>query len=252
MKVSQKIRYFAKKLIIMSIADKIKAARTFVRLSQAEVARRMDISPEFYHKLEKRGEKLSIEQVEKIASALGMSYIELLTYGESAPEDKHTDTTELTKRIQELESRIKDKEEIIENLRDKVDAYEKATWRVSFEILSSALYETAEQHRMGKFCLMSNDWLPEDEGIDWEGTYDEMRKKYPDRELYLDKEVRRELIKIILDSELKYYVGPLISHGLIHGSDDWEMWGEENNKRYRTTEQYMSFEDQLKLYGKNF
>jgi len=66
----------------MNLAEKTKAARLGLKISQAEVARRMNVSPEFYNRLEKRGEKLSIDQAERIAGALGLSLVELLTYGE--------------------------------------------------------------------------------------------------------------------------------------------------------------------------
>ena len=51
----------------------IKEIRESKRLSQVEVARRLGIDTQNYHRLEKRGKKLSIEQLESISDALEVS-----------------------------------------------------------------------------------------------------------------------------------------------------------------------------------
>ena len=51
----------------------IKEIRESKRLSQVEVARRLGIDTQNYHRLEKRGKKLSIEQLESISEALEVS-----------------------------------------------------------------------------------------------------------------------------------------------------------------------------------
>lgn len=62
----------------MDIAEKIKSLRESLRISQAEISRRLDLDPSAYFRLEKRGEKLTIEQLQKIATVLGCGIGELL------------------------------------------------------------------------------------------------------------------------------------------------------------------------------
>ena len=65
----------------MELAIIIRDIREELRLSQAEVARRMEVDPPTYHRLEKRGEKLSVEQLTHIARAFELSVVEILTWG---------------------------------------------------------------------------------------------------------------------------------------------------------------------------
>lgn len=99
----------------MSISDNIKAIRTQKGIAQAEIARRLEIEPSSYHRLENRGDKLTLEQAENIAKALGVTRLELLTWGD--PKDARVDSadnSQFQKRIAELEDRLKDKDKLIQ------------------------------------------------------------------------------------------------------------------------------------------
>jgi transcriptional regulator with XRE-family HTH domain len=81
----------------MSLSETIKAIRKEKRISQVEVADLLGMEKANYHRLENRGEKLTIEQLEKIAEALGVSAKELL-FGEKQVNNND-------ERVKELELR---------------------------------------------------------------------------------------------------------------------------------------------------
>jgi transcriptional regulator with XRE-family HTH domain len=67
----------------MDIPKRIKDIREAKNLKQYEVAERIGVEPPQYNKWEKRGKKLTIEQLESIAVALGVSLKDIL-FGEDA------------------------------------------------------------------------------------------------------------------------------------------------------------------------
>ena len=95
----------------MNIAEKIKAIREKKRIKQIEVANKLDLDPAYYARLEKRGEKLTIEQLKQIAGALYVGINELLDI--KAPAIDNERIKKLEKRVLELEQWLKDKESII-------------------------------------------------------------------------------------------------------------------------------------------
>ena len=100
----------------MNISDNIKKIREEKRLSQAEISRRLNLDPSAYFRLEKRGNKLTLEQIEDIALALEVKPVELmgLSSNDEILEVKKSNEQNLEKRIAELEDRLKDKELRIE------------------------------------------------------------------------------------------------------------------------------------------
>lgn len=100
----------------MNISKNISSIREAKGIKQYQVAEILGIEPPNYSRLEKRGDKLTIEQLEKISVALGVSVKELL-FGEK--EEAKEDTAVLKTRIAELEGIIKDKEQINKYLSDK-------------------------------------------------------------------------------------------------------------------------------------
>ncbi|GAB4017745.1 hypothetical protein GCM10028808_50050 [Spirosoma migulaei] len=114
----------------MDVTANIKAIRVAKGVSQAELSRRLELDTSSYHRIENRGNKLSIEQVEKIATALDVSFMELLTWGEEKGYD--TPINDLPKKLQEringkekeLEEQIKQKDYLINLQRDKITDYE--------------------------------------------------------------------------------------------------------------------------------
>jgi transcriptional regulator with XRE-family HTH domain len=95
----------------MDISSKIKAIRETKKIKQIDIANILDLDPSYYFRLEKRGDKLTIEQLEKIAGALGVSVIELLT-GEQQ-------TVKSDERVKELEEENKQLNEWLYNSADR-------------------------------------------------------------------------------------------------------------------------------------
>lgn len=88
----------------MSLSETIKAIRKEKRISQVEVADLLGMEKANYHRLENRGEKLTIEQLEKIAEALGVSIFVLLGQNE------------------EIDSLLSEKEKLEEEINNIIEA----------------------------------------------------------------------------------------------------------------------------------
>ncbi len=130
----------------MNIETRIKEIRESKRIKLAEVAAVLEIDVSNYAKMEKRGNKLSIEQLEKISEALGVSVIELMT---GKPQNSETsnkvlvkENEELKKRIDDLENSLKDKELINQYLSEKNSICEEYL----YEILDSIFMRVAIDH----------------------------------------------------------------------------------------------------------
>lgn len=117
----------------MDISKNIKAIREERKISQSEIARRLGIEPTNYPRMEKRGDKLTVEQLGRIAGALGVSVVELLTGEPQAVQD--------SERVKELESRVND-----------------VNYHISV-CLNDIIRERAEKSRIGKVLIIeiSND-----------------------------------------------------------------------------------------------
>lgn len=89
--------------------ESIKDIRESKRLSQVEVAKRLDIDTQNYHRLEKRGKKLSIEQLENIAHALEVSIFDILGKEQNT---SNQENKELRNKIDQLETDIRKKDEL--------------------------------------------------------------------------------------------------------------------------------------------
>ena len=103
----------------MNIVANIKAIRERSRVRQEDVAEKLQMARANYAYLELRGDKLTIEQLEKIAGALGVGLLELFT-GEQRSETVifQAENASLKKRIAELERWLQDKEMLVEMLRN--------------------------------------------------------------------------------------------------------------------------------------
>ena len=96
----------------MTLTEKIARIREAKNLSKADIAKALNLDYAYYFRLEKKGNKLTYEQTEAIAGALGVTVVELITYGDEPNTGPAT-----VKRVQELEEknavlqdRLKDKE----------------------------------------------------------------------------------------------------------------------------------------------
>lgn len=72
----------------MDISKNIKDIREGKGLKQSEIAKQLGIERQNYSRLEKRGKKLTIEQLESIAKALGVSLQDVL-FGQNRSIDNH-------------------------------------------------------------------------------------------------------------------------------------------------------------------
>ncbi|WP_298358805.1 helix-turn-helix domain-containing protein [Runella sp.] len=137
----------------MSLVQRIKEVREAKKLSQSEVANALNMERSNYHRLENRGEKLTIEQLESIAGALGVSVVELLT-GEPEAVENDERVTELVKRVEELEDRVKDKQFKI----DAIEREAKIFRELVFETLSEAVGHSDKLESYVQ-VIESNKWL---------------------------------------------------------------------------------------------
>ena len=108
----------------MDISKNIKTIRESKGLKQSDIAKVLEMERTNYHRLESRGEKLTIEQLQSIAGALGVSVGELLG-GEAKVETSSEDFESLKKRVLELEDRLKDKQFKIENIEAEALLFER-------------------------------------------------------------------------------------------------------------------------------
>lgn len=87
----------------MGISERIKSIRENKRIKQVELANSLNLAPSYYSRLEKRGEKMTIEQIQSIADALDVSLGEILGF-ENKPISIDTEQIkQLQKRVGELE-----------------------------------------------------------------------------------------------------------------------------------------------------
>ena len=91
----------------MGITERIKAIREVKRIKQIDVAASLNLDPSYYARLEKRGEKMSIEQLQSIADALEVSLGDLLGTVNESKDQKPYRVEELEKRIEELEKLVR-------------------------------------------------------------------------------------------------------------------------------------------------
>lgn len=77
------------------------------------MAKALDMDFSQYSRQEKKGNKLTLEQIERIAEALGIRTIELLTWGEEQP-SAVGDSVALAAELEQLKGRISELEELNE------------------------------------------------------------------------------------------------------------------------------------------
>ncbi|AEI49670.1 helix-turn-helix domain protein [Runella slithyformis DSM 19594] len=97
-------------ILYMDISNSIRKLRESKHLTQQEVADKLQIERSNYARFEARGKKLTIEQLENIAEALGVSIFEILM---GKPQSAgHSDREiELEKENELLRKQVKDLEE---------------------------------------------------------------------------------------------------------------------------------------------
>ena len=109
----------------MNIGTNIFNLRTLKGIKQSEIAEKLGLEQSGYSRIEKRGDKISFDLIERIAEIFGVPTEKLLGFDitNSDGEDKDRKIEDLEKRITELEDKIKDKESIISFQADKLGQY---------------------------------------------------------------------------------------------------------------------------------
>jgi transcriptional regulator with XRE-family HTH domain len=102
----------------MNITEKITALRTEKKIKSSEVAYALDMTQSNYARLEKRDKDLSINQLESIALALGVTVDDILHYGERKPQIVDNE------KVKELERQILEKDLEINRSRYEIKMYE--------------------------------------------------------------------------------------------------------------------------------
>ena len=100
----------------MDLSEAIKKIRAEKGITQAEIARRLNLERGNYSRLEGRGKKLTIEQLESIAQALEITLLDILTWGENTPKVQNIE--EKDKEIEVLRERVKELKENVNDLRE--------------------------------------------------------------------------------------------------------------------------------------
>lgn len=108
-------------ILYMDISKNIISIRESKGIKQSEIAQMLDIEQSNYSRLEKRGSKLTLEQIEKIADALNVTVSEILGITTDL-KNTSKEVEQLRKRNEELEDRIKDKNYKILALEQFVDS----------------------------------------------------------------------------------------------------------------------------------
>lgn len=105
----------------MNLSERIKKEREKRGIKQVDMANALDLERSNYTRLENRGNKMTLDQIQAIADVIGISMKELMGIEDVLVETKteveevnnDNQSVEINKRIIELENIIKDKELII-------------------------------------------------------------------------------------------------------------------------------------------
>lgn len=98
---------FVYKNIDMDLSEAIRKIREEKRIRQIQAADFLNMEQPSYAYLEKRGEKLTIEQLRKIAEALGVTIDDILNYGKERNTTSNQEVSQLKEKISEQEALIR-------------------------------------------------------------------------------------------------------------------------------------------------
>lgn len=106
-----------------AVSRRIKAIRSTKGLNQNEIAKRLDIDRSNYHRMENRGDKNTVEQLNRLAKVLDVPLVSFLT-DDASTIAAANDANQIYARLKDLEDRIRDK-----NI--TVGLYERAKRRIT-------------------------------------------------------------------------------------------------------------------------
>lgn len=93
-------------ILIMDLSKNIREIRESLKIKQIEMANALDIDPPNYARLEKRGNKLSFEQLQQIADVFKMSVVDIISYPNVVGNGQDSE------RVKELEIKVKELERL--------------------------------------------------------------------------------------------------------------------------------------------
>lgn len=206
----------------MDISENIKIIREGRKVKQSDLARSLGIEPTNYPRLEKRGNKLSIEQLNAIADGLGVSLLELITGGKplnglnndgktisTNQSESAIECSELKKRIKELETLNRANERYIDLVISTLNYHFNSAFHSIAERYDIGELEKIEDEELDRLAMLDSRDLPNGEVV----TYDSYERKYKekdyneiiDRAFHSDNELYRLLVSI---SELNVVTEP--------------------------------------------
>ena len=230
----------------MDMSKAIISTRESKGLKQSEVAARMNIDQPNYSRLEKRGKKLTLEQIENIAKALDVSPNVLigLEVEEMSNKDERDSLSKLNddykKRIEELESRLSSTEEAT-RVKDELNSFKqnqllektKLTQEKVTEKMLERMYDIAQENhftrlvKREKFEADYNKITPDEEE-----DYNHTAKYF----YYVNKTnnvavVTKDNFEKLLSEYYKdSWVKTMLEQGLANEKEqlEWEHWKEKN------------------------
>ena len=139
-------------LVYMNIGKEIRAHRERLKLNQTQIAEKIGLDTSSYARIEKKGNKLTVEQLEAIAGALGVAVVELLT-GEQPTGGNNEETERLKKRVRELEDRLRDKDEDLKLQRKWLNQVDIRIDNFYFECIQLFVNEMGISHKPRDYAI---------------------------------------------------------------------------------------------------
>lgn len=211
----------------MELSKRIVSIRESKGMTQSDVAEILNTDRQNYSRLEKRGDKLSIEQVKAIATALDVPLNELL--GLDAPVVNQ-------EKVKELEERIKDKQTIISSYESDFKILSESLGGEIVKFFSAAnsggsisqLYKPQDEMPYCKLIRSDNTKRQIESYLNFKCRESEFLRSFYTSELF-DMEVLFEAMDsydfIVTNKE---NISTMV-HFLIER--DWEEWAEEEQER---------------------
>jgi transcriptional regulator with XRE-family HTH domain len=138
----------------MDIRNNIKIIRERLGLSQYELAFRLNLDQSSYSRLEKRGNKLSIEQIKTISDAMKVDVKEILGYGDDSSSILSVSTLEL--KVKELNENLIFYKNIAENNQTLIEFKNKNLMSAELyfiNIFESVFLTVLYAEKKGMICL---------------------------------------------------------------------------------------------------
>jgi len=188
----------------MDIRNNIKSLREQKGVSQYEMADRMNLDQSSYSRLEKRGNKLSIEQIQSIADALEVDLNSALGYEEPKPDVSTAQLSELQiknenllSEIRSLKSGISDKEQLLQYGAQKTMTYESFI----INLYESILLDFMFNNKIGSLMIKNGETENIEKEIKVSGfaTNIDLQREY--RSLYLTLAYNSMILLSLSDEE---------------------------------------------------